>query len=393
MGNFISKINSSILNVSNAYHGLTPDVSTFNVSISHSDSTYFTTSVIKLPTDVMLKSVDGSNYSEKGHTHKISITGATSQGGSVVPSGTINKPGITAGNTVGTFSYISDCAGSVTSTATTSGNVLSTWSYDSANEALSFTKSNLSFSASPTSTSKNVLTNTSPSFSSGFTFTGNALTGHNHTYNVAGFTDIDQTTGRVTLVDLGLPSGKLWADRNVGATCEDTAESWYGNYYAWAETAPKTNYAWYTYQYYDATTDKLTKYNMQSQYGTIDNKTALDAIDDPATVNQNLRLPTLAECTELVNNTTTTYQTNYNGITGLNGVLITGTNGNTIFLPANGYKEATSTEYAGTFGILLMNCILSTDSTFAYIIGFAGSASLLMDVTYRYNGIPARGVQ
>ena len=37
-------------------------------------------------------------------------------------------------------------------------------------------------------------------------------------------------------VDLGLSSGTLQCNKNIGATNGDTAESWYGNYYAWGET-------------------------------------------------------------------------------------------------------------------------------------------------------------
>lgn len=56
-------------------------------------------------------------------------------------------------------------------------------------------------------------------------------------------------------VDLGLPSGTLWADRNVGAT----TPSGYGGYFAWGETTAKTTkkaFDWKRYKYYDATTKK-----------------------------------------------------------------------------------------------------------------------------------------
>lgn len=38
-------------------------------------------------------------------------------------------------------------------------------------------------------------------------------------------------------VDLGLPSGTLWATCNVGANCPEE----YGDYFAWSETVPKMN--------------------------------------------------------------------------------------------------------------------------------------------------------
>lgn len=47
-------------------------------------------------------------------------------------------------------------------------------------------------------------------------------------------------------VDLGLPSGLLWATRNVGATSPED----YGDYFAWGETTPKSVYDLDTYIYY-----------------------------------------------------------------------------------------------------------------------------------------------
>ena len=58
------------------------------------------------------------------------------------------------------------------------------------------------------------------------------------------------------VVDLGLPSGTLWAKTNLGAK-----KAWnYGDYFAWGETKPKTDYRWETYKYCDGTGTSLTKY-------------------------------------------------------------------------------------------------------------------------------------
>ena len=57
-------------------------------------------------------------------------------------------------------------------------------------------------------------------------------------------------------VDLGLPSGTLWADRNIGA---DSPEG-YGDYFAWGETRPKSTYSWSTYKYCKGSYNTLTKY-------------------------------------------------------------------------------------------------------------------------------------
>lgn len=96
-------------------------------------------------------------------------------------------------------------------------------------------------------------------------------------------------------VDLGLPSGLLWASRNVGANTQEE----YGDYFAWGETQPKTEYAWFTYRFCsNGDYHQLTKY-----CGVITNTdTILQPEDDAATVNWGggARIPTKAEWTELL---------------------------------------------------------------------------------------------
>ena len=49
----------------------------------------------------------------------------------------------------------------------------------------------------------------------------------------------------VEYVDLGLPSGTLWATCNLGASSPEE----YGDYYAWGETEQKDYYDWDTYKF------------------------------------------------------------------------------------------------------------------------------------------------
>jgi len=70
---------------------------------------------------------------------------------------------------------------------------------------------------------------------------------------------------------LELPSGILWCKYNIGAFPGKDAEDWYGNYYAWGELEPKSNYSWQTYKYCDKSYVTLTKYNDDSTYGIVDN--------------------------------------------------------------------------------------------------------------------------
>ena len=135
-------------------------------------------------------------------------------------------------------------------------------------------------------------------------------------------------------VDLGLPSGLLWATCNVGA---DSPEHYGGDYFAWGETQPKVIYNWSSYQYCDGSYKTLTKYCSNSNYGYngfTDNLTTLLPVDDAATAKwgSDWRMPTKEEWQELVDNTPHTWTTQ-NGVIGL---LFTATNGNSLFLPAAG---------------------------------------------------------
>ena len=148
-------------------------------------------------------------------------------------------------------------------------------------------------------------------------------------------------------VDLGLPSGTLWATCNVGATSPED----YGDYFAWGETEPKGSYAWSTYQYCNGSYNTLTKYCNKSSYGFngfTDNLTTLLPEDDVATANwgDGWRMPTQAEFQELLDNTTLTW-TQQNGV---NGRLFTASNGNSLFLPAAGYRGSSSLNDAGSYG-------------------------------------------
>ncbi len=142
----------------------------------------------------------------------------------------------------------------------------------------------------------------------------------------------------VEAVDLGLSI--KWATCNVGATNPEDK----GNYYAWGETETKTNYSWDTYAH-GTSLDNLNKYNAN------DNLTTLEASDDAAIVNWggNWRMPTDDEWTELREKCTGAWTDNYNG-TGVAGYEVKATNGNSIFLPAAGYRDGDDPYDAGSDG-------------------------------------------
>ncbi len=135
-------------------------------------------------------------------------------------------------------------------------------------------------------------------------------------------------------VDLGLPSGTIWATRNVGA---DTPED-YGDYFAWGEIVPnKDYYFWSTYKWCKGSESTLTKYCTDSSYGYkgfVDNKTELDPEDDVAYVywGPSWRMPTEAQLFELVEKC----DWRWTAVNGVSGCLVIGPNGNRMFLPAAG---------------------------------------------------------
>jgi hypothetical protein len=141
--------------------------------------------------------------------------------------------------------------------------------------------------------------------------------------------------GGYEYVDLGLPSGLLWAKCNVGAETETD----YGDYFTWGASANCTSTAitvdWQNYPYGNGTSDPgatgMTKYN------ETDGLTTLEPCDDAAHIvmGGKWRMPTYAEYQELLNYT---YET-----TNIYGVILTSTvNGKTIFFPGCGYRDGNS---------------------------------------------------
>lgn len=128
-------------------------------------------------------------------------------------------------------------------------------------------------------------------------------------------------------IDLGLPSGLLWAASNVGASTPEE----YGKLFAWGETTTKENYVWSTYRWCDGTDRWMTKYCIQSEYGIPDKKTVLDSTDDAAIQSMGVlwRMPTHEEMQELIDTCRWEMVMHKNVV----GYEVTGLNGNVLFLP------------------------------------------------------------
>lgn len=119
------------------------------------------------------------------------------------------------------------------------------------------------------------------------------------------------------LVDLGLTVN--WSSMNLGANSPEE----FGDYYAWGETATKTDYKTSTYKYYDASTDT---------YKDLGNPICKTDYDVAYKLNRNLCLPTIEQATELVEKCTWT-KTTLNNKTVWE---VKGPNGNKIYIPISG---------------------------------------------------------
>jgi len=176
-------------------------------------------------------------------------------------------------------------------------------------------------------------------------------------------------------VDLGL--SVKWAKYNVGAT----TETGYGDYFAWGETTGynegKTNFASDWSNYYFGTQSSFTKYT-GSDY------TVLQKEDDAAyaALGGKFRMPTKAEIDALLA-LSKTWVTNYNG-SGINGYTFTG-NGNTLFLPAAGYRDDTYLDSTGSLGYYWSSSLDTDNPRRAWDLNFdSGDA-------YAYNDIRCYG--
>ncbi|MCQ2226951.1 MAG: DUF1566 domain-containing protein [Bacteroidales bacterium] len=229
-------------------------------------------------------------------------------------------------------------------------------------------------------------------------------------------------------VDLGLPSGTLWADHNIGAT--NASDS--GDYYAWGEVTThysaggntdtptwkdgySAGYNWSTYKWCNGSYDTQTKYCTSSSYCTVDNKTELEDADDVAsqTWGGSWVVPTHAQQEELYNECYWVWTNDYNG-TSVHGYIVykakeaddKGTivyDGNTpsssytlsdvhIFLPAAGIRWDTDLDYVGYDGDYWSNSLSEDGPAYAWDLYFDTGDVNPWGVSSRYCGFSVRPV-
>ena len=205
-----------------------------------------------------------------------------------------------------------------------------------------------------------------------------------------------------------------WAKSNL---CEDglcANPEDYGDYYAWGETAPyyssqspltwkngkSAGYNWASYKWCNGSSTTLTKYNTTEFKGAVDNITELqrgekpgETVDDAArqALGGKWRIPTKAEWMELINNCTWPWVENYKG-SGINGRLVTATNGNSIFLPAAGYRYDTNLGDAGSRGFYWSSSLNTDFPLNAWDVGLYSDLNYGDGYGYRSYGRSVRPV-
>ena len=167
-----------------------------------------------------------------------------------------------------------------------------------------------------------------------------------------------QDTEYTDYVDLGLPSGRLWAKCNIGA--DEPYE--YGDYFMWGNTEPDTDKScfWKTCPFNNGANAYDKDY-----FKSIKNKICPNDILAPeydaatAILGDDWRLPTYDDFTELIDNTTRKWVNDYHD-SGIAGKLLKADsieNDAELFIPASGYRGGSGYASQGSYGFLWSSSI------------------------------------
>lgn len=177
-------------------------------------------------------------------------------------------------------------------------------------------------------------------------------------------------------IDLNLPSGTKWACCNIGANAPESG----GLYYAWGETDSKDSYTWMNYLHCNGTKDSCKR---------IGNDISGSNNDAAKVVWGNMWCtPTQNQYEELFENCSYKWL-NYKN---KSGILIIGTNGMKVFLPANGYKWNDAVHFEGEYGYYETASIVSGLSSETYELVFDSRGYSAQIPNYRFCGVSIRAI-
>lgn len=191
---------------------------------------------------------------------------------------------------------------------------------------------------------------------------------------------VDLITNGYEYVDLGLPSGTLWATMNIGAA--DVGQR--GDYFSWGELSSKSNYTWETYRF--GTENNITKYN------ATDGKTTLDIEDDAANFlwGGSWHIPTPEQIYELIQNTS---WDNESGVK----IYVSNFNGNKLYLweggEMNGEMDETTIAHLTKYNYEFLSNTLASDFINVQHFGDDGEGNALVNYPSQYAGFRYRGFQ
>ena len=178
----------------------------------------------------------------------------------------------------------------------------------------------------------------------------------------------ENTMNDIQLIDLGLPSGTLWADRNVGA---DSPED-YGDYFRFGETTPCTQ-----------DSDSYIYDDIEAVIAGTDKDAATTILG------AHFRMPTIVQIKELLDYCSR----QWTQVNGVNGIVVTGPNGNSIFLPAAGYRLSSngSLYNVGSYGYYWSALSYGTNNGHMLGFGSSGWCWSYYDRAYGYLVRPVNG--
>lgn len=195
-------------------------------------------------------------------------------------------------------------------------------------------------------------------------------------------------------VDLGLPSGVLWATCNIGAEKPEDISM----YFAWGDIKgyAKGENHWFIWDYYKwcrGSKTIITRYCTNSGYGEVDYIYELLAEDDAATViwGKDWRMPTSQDISDLCNSEYTTSE--WVTVNGVKGRMITSRiNGNSIFMPAGGRRFDSETGFVGENGNYWSSSVVGSMPCAADLLDFS-AARMTRGTGDRCRGLTIRPVR